>query len=449
MKTQLTFGIRRAFLTLSGVVLLMLAALTGISALLIWDSNTRLAPLHEQAEILAEAQNRLLDHLVIEQGRLDSMAGLQGDVTQAEVERRDALLDSMDAVVKQVAASLKALGAAQSEYASLNSLAAVGVGLLVLALVALALVARERILKPLAKLVQLLSRLAHEDYRPESLDGVDAFIRPPFESYNRLVGRLARLENAHQARHRRMETQVREAVRALIAQRVELARVERLAALGELAAALAHEVRNPLTAIRAACRSLIDDTGEEDTRARLRLIEEEVERLADLVNQQLSRTPRRPEEPRPSDIKRLIRNLVRLMKYQMPKSITLRVDLPRHLTARLPPDGLRQALLNLIRNSQEALEGKDGVISILADEGDEEIEIRVEDTGPGFADAMLAGGVRRFVTGKAGGTGLGLAMVDRYVRDQGGRLELENRPEGGARVRIVLPRGSDVEVRAA
>ncbi|MFZ0788654.1 MAG: hypothetical protein WAM94_03420, partial [Chromatiaceae bacterium] len=135
MKTQLTFGIRRAFLALSAVVLLMLAALTGISALLIWDSNTRLEPLHQQAEILAEAQNRLLDHLVIEQRRLDSMAGLGNDATQSEVERRDAVLNSMDAVIQQVAASLKALGTAQSGYASLNSLAALGVGLLVLALV--------------------------------------------------------------------------------------------------------------------------------------------------------------------------------------------------------------------------------------------------------------------------------------------------------------------------
>jgi hypothetical protein len=58
------------------------------------------------------------------------------------------------------------------------------------------------VLKPLGKLARLLGRLAREDGRPESLDGVDALIRPPFARYNRLVGRLSRLEKARQARHR-------------------------------------------------------------------------------------------------------------------------------------------------------------------------------------------------------------------------------------------------------
>ena len=340
---------------------------------------------------------------------------------------------SLDAVVQQVATTLESLRAARRDYGRLNELTAVGATLLVVALLGLALVARVRVLKPLGKLAQLLGRLAREDYRPEPLDGVDALIRPPFESYNRLVGRLSRLEQAHQARHRRMETQVRDATRVLVAQRAELARVERLAAVGEVTAALAHEVRNPLAAIRAACRSLISDTGEDDIRERLGMIDEEIGRLVDIVDRPLRGHGLRQEDPKTADLTHLIRNLVRLMKYQLPRSVSLRMALPRKLAAFLPPNGLRQALLNLIKNSQEALDGHTGSVAIAAVKHEEGIEIRIEDTGCGFPSEMLANGVRCFVTGKEGGTGLGLAMAERYVRDQGGRLEIENRAEGGAR----------------
>lgn len=440
MKTQLTLDIRRAFLAISGVVLLMLLAMTGTSFLLVWDSNARLEPLHEQALILSDAQDRLLNLLMAEQKLLDRRTGAQGQETQTEVERRDAVMRSLDAVVQQVATTLESMRAARRDYGRLNELTAVGATLLVGALLGLALVARARVLKPLGKLAQLLGRLAREDYRPEPLDGVDALIRPPFESYNRLVGRLSRLEKAHQARHRRMEIQVRDATRALVAQRAELARVERLAAVGEVAAALAHEVRNPLAAIRAACRSLIADTREDDTRERLRMIDEEVGRLTAIVDRPLRGTGHLPEAPGPVDLARLIRNLARLMKYQMPRSVALRMMLPRTLAAYLPPNGLRQALLNLIKNSQEALEGRAGSVAIVAAPCEDGIEIRIEDSGCGFPPELLEDGIRRFVTGKEGGTGLGLAMAERYVRDQGGRLEIENRTEGGARVRMVLPR---------
>jgi two-component system, NtrC family, sensor kinase len=450
MKTRFSLDTRRTFLALSGVVILILVCLTGVSVLIIWDSKTRLELLHEQAEMLADAQDKLLNLLVIEQNWLDVRTGAGDVAMEAEVDRRDSLLQSMDGIVQEAEATLEALRTSKNNYASLSELTAAGVALLIVVLVVLILVAKERVLKPMWKLADMLGRLAREDYRTEPLDGLDAFIRPAFERYNRLVGRLARLENAHQSRHQRMETQVREAARVLVAQRAELARVERLAAVGEMAASLAHEVRNPLAAIRSACRSLIEDAGEEDVRERLRMIDEEVERLANVVNRELHSTRHRPEEPDRTDVTDLVSSLVNLMKYQMPDSVTLRMDIPGSVTLRLPPNGLRQALLNLIKNSQETLEGREGDILIAVAErcGEKEVEIRVEDNGSGFPQEILANGIHRFVTGKKGGTGLGLAMVERYVRDQGGRMEIENRPEGGARVRIVLPRREQTDGRA-
>jgi signal transduction histidine kinase len=244
---------------------------------------------------------------------------------------------------------------------------------------------------------------------------------------------------AHQARQEEMEKQVRAAVGALIAQRAELARVERLAALGELAASLAHELRNPLAGIRAACRSLLADVEDPDISDRLQLVTAEVDRLVDLVNQQLQRAHNKPEELKDVDLAPLVTSIVALVRYQMPDGVDLRTDLPPSLPARLPPNGFRQALLNLLRNAQQAATGHGGVVTVSGAANEREIQVCVEDEGPGFPPEILSDGIRRFVSTWQGGTGLGLAMVQRFAQDLGGRLEMENRVEGGARVRIVVP----------
>ena len=451
MKIRFRQDARRTFLALSGLVLVILVCLTGISVLFVWDSTTRLELLHEQAEMLADAQDKLLNVLLIEQNWLDLRTGTGDETMVAEVDRRDSLLQSLNAIVQEGEATIGALRSTQGNYRNLGELTAVGVVLLLVALVAVVHVARKRVLMPMWKLADILGRLAREDYRAEPLEGLDDFIRPAFERYNRLVGRLARLENAHQSRHQRMEAQVREAASVLVAQRAELARVERLAAVGEMAASLAHEVRNPLAAIRAACRSLIEDAGEEETREKLRMIDEEVASLVNVVNRELRSTRYHPETPDRTDLSQLAGNLVNLVKYQIPDSVTLRMNVPDSVMARLPPNGLRQALLNLIRNSQEALQGQEGDICITIGEPGARnvVEIQVEDTGPGFPREILENGIHRFTTSKEDGTGLGLAIVERYVRDQGGRIEIDNRPEGGARVRIILPGIEAIGGRAA
>jgi hypothetical protein len=115
-------NIRRAFIALSGVVLLILAGLTGISVLLIWDSRTRLEPLHQQAAVLADAQSQILDVLALHQTLADLGQGKgRSDV---EDERRDDLMRSMDATVQQVTATLGALRNAQGDYAHLTAVTA-------------------------------------------------------------------------------------------------------------------------------------------------------------------------------------------------------------------------------------------------------------------------------------------------------------------------------------
>jgi two-component system NtrC family sensor kinase len=334
---------------------------------------------------------------------------------------------------------------AQADAQEFTTAVTSGIGLLLLALALLALVTWRRAYRPLRGLSALIGRLARQDYWPHPLGGVDPVVRPIFASYNQLVSRLSDLQEAHQARHDQMERQVREAAGALISQRAELARVERLAALGELAASLAHELRNPLAGIRAACRSLLEDVSDLDTGDRLRLIAEEVDRLVDLVKEQLGRARHEPERVADVDLAPLVGSIVALVGYQMPANVSLIVEMPPTLRARVPRNGFRQALLNLLRNAQRAVTGCGGLVRVSGGARGREVEICVEDSGPGFSDSHLRDGIRRFATTWDGGTGLGLAMVQRFAQEVGGRFELENREEGGARACILIPGAASLE----
>ena len=105
---------------------------------------------------------------------------------------------------------------------------------------------------------------------------------------------------------------------------------------------------------------------------------------------------------------------------------------------------VRQILNNLITNSMEALEGREGAeIEITTRREDSAagplVQISVADNGPGFAPDIIGQAFDPYVTSKPRGTGLGLAIVKKIVEEHGGRIEAENRREGGARVRVTLP----------
>ncbi|MCZ2098863.1 MAG: two-component sensor histidine kinase, partial [Anaerolineae bacterium] len=114
----------------------------------------------------------------------------------------------------------------------------------------LLLLLRRRITQPLRNLRLLMTALARRDYREAPTHGVDPLLLPLFENYNRLTQRLAELERARERRQQSLEQEVRAATTALLEQQRDLANAERLAAMGEVAAGLAHELRNPLAGIQ-------------------------------------------------------------------------------------------------------------------------------------------------------------------------------------------------------
>jgi signal transduction histidine kinase len=253
---------------------------------------------------------------------------------------------------------------------------------------------------------------------------------------------LAERSEALERSNRELEVAVRtaeQAANALLEQHATLARTDRMAAVGEMAGGLAHEIRNPLAGIRMSLENLHAETTDEEVRSRIELPIAELDRLARLLNRYLSPLRHEPEPLTEVVLKDLLDELCSLLRYRLPDNVALVADVADDIVWRLPQDRIRQSLLNLVLNSINAIGDLRGSVVIGARRTDAGLEITVEDDGPGFPDSVLEGPVRRFQSHSEEGTGLGLAMVHRVAEDLGGRLLLERREDGGARVRIELP----------
>lgn len=299
---------------------------------------------------------------------------------------------------------------------------------------------RKRVFRPLDTLEQLLSHLAKRDYSLAQTDGVDPIVQPLTASYNHLVNRLVELEG-ETARHRdTLEREVRTVTEALLEQHRNLAAAERLAAVGEVAARIAHELRNPLAGMQMALsniRTECKDRG--DVVQRLDLVIDELRRVTGLLNGLLDQSRITPETAVDLPIGKTVEELLAIVRYQIPKGIKLRRNIPRDLVCHLPKDRLRQVLLNLILNSADAIGERDGTIALSATTADGILELSVRDDGPGFPADLLSEGISPHRTGRLEGTGLGLSIVARLVRNLGGQLDLRNLEPHGAWVRMTLP----------
>jgi C4-dicarboxylate-specific signal transduction histidine kinase len=302
---------------------------------------------------------------------------------------------------------------------------------------------QRRILRPLRDLRTMFGKLGAGDFSPIALEGVHPVLSPLFENYNFLVTRLEELEAEHRSRADDLHREVRSAAEALLAQQRTLARAERLAAVGETAAGLAHELRNPLAGVRMSLANLRRDLDDPQLAARLELAIAELERLTGLLNHQLSASRHVPELPRPLHLRALIEELLALLRYQVPAHVRLEARVDEGLACSLPRDRLRQALLNLVLNSVQALGDEPGSVALEVHREGDRMVLSVTDNGPGFPPELVKAGVVPFVTRRAGGTGLGLAMVRRLAVDLGGEFALENLDPRGARVRLSLPCGDD------
>jgi signal transduction histidine kinase len=304
---------------------------------------------------------------------------------------------------------------------------------------ALILFLHRRVLGPVSDLSGFLALLARREYAVAATDSVDPLVRPLYERYNRTVKRMHDVDQGHQKREDSLRQQVDQATRALFQQQAAMARTERLAAVGEVSARLGHELRNPLSGVLMAISNLREEIDSEDQDRRLGLAIAELERISHLLTRVVEESRQVPERPRPLELRTVVDEVVSLAQHQVDDSVRLETAVPQGLVWTLPEAGFRHALLNLVLNAAQALHECGGRVRIEAGVQGGELAVVVSDDGPGFPDVLLSAGVHEFGSWRSGGTGLGLATVRRFAFANSGRLQLANRPQGGARATLLLP----------
>ena len=234
----------------------------------------------------------------------------------------------------------------------------------------------------------------------------------------------------------------RDATAALDAARSRVAQSEKLAALGQLAAAIAHEVRNPLAVVRSAAQGLGETlpASDADGHRAASFIVAEVDRLGSVVSSLLAFARPLQLQTRPTDIGDVVARAVTLAGAELEAK---HVRLAREQAAALPvvhADGdlVCQVLVGLLSNAVEATP-PGGEITVRAHAANDGIELAVADRGAGIAPELRSRVFEPFFTTRPNGTGLGLAVARQIVEAHGGRIDVGDHPGGGACFTIRLP----------
>jgi signal transduction histidine kinase len=225
-----------------------------------------------------------------------------------------------------------------------------------------------------------------------------------------------------------------------------IVRQEKLASLGALAAGVAHEIRNPLTAIKFRLYSLKKSlpTGLADNEDAV-VIGDEISRLERIVKDFLQFA--RPSEPELIAVptQRILQEVYELLKPQLKRaSIELELETSEPVWVRADTQQIKQVLINLIQNSADSIE-QSGVIKLRTRNGTASAIMEVMDNGRGIPPDVQKRLFDPFFTTKEGGTGLGLPIAARIVEKHGGELRYQTQPNHGTVFSIVLPRFSEHE----
>jgi signal transduction histidine kinase len=318
-------------------------------------------------------------------------------------------------------------------FATANSMVVMMLALLCISLfaaVAVSALLAERFVRPITALAQGVREIA---------DGrLDARIRvntdDEFGDLARSINTMAQKLEVHMAEITTAHGEVLQAEK-------QLAQSEKLAAIGQLAAGLAHEIYNPLNVISGFAEFLLQKTGVADLRrAGLEDIVRESARCQRLVAQLLNFAKPKEVEKVACDMNELVRDTLVLVESQFKaQGIALKKSLAEDLPAvEIDRDQLKQVLLNLLINACQAMP-QGGVLSVATRLAAHGVETSVADDGPGIREQDMRNIFDPFFTTKPTGTGLGLALSYAIAERHGGALRAQNRPKRGALFTVTLP----------
>jgi len=258
-----------------------------------------------------------------------------------------------------------------------------------------------------------------------------------------LLGQIGNLNGELVKKVQLATTELRTANGNLIRAQQRLSHAERMAAIGQVTASLAHEIGTPLNAMAGHLQLLARNHPScGDTQRRLKIINSQLASIVQTVKSLLERTHRRPIDPQPTDINVMIQELLLLVaplleSRNIPVLQNLDPALPRVLADR---ESLHQVFLNLVNNSIEAMPNggqMQFVTNHLTDAG--QVEVRFIDSGIGIGDDARDHLFEPMWTTKSSGTGLGLAIAREIVVEHGGQIECVLEVKKGAEFRVVLP----------
>ncbi len=240
-----------------------------------------------------------------------------------------------------------------------------------------------------------------------------------------------------------LSEQERRAKKGMWAMEEQVKRVEKLAAIGEMASGLAHEIKNPLASLSGSIQFLREDIPYDPDRDRLMdIILREADRLSALVNDFLMFAKPQPGQTRIVDLNVALNEIIKVFMADNRRSRRIEVtyELAPAIFIKIDPEHLRQVLWNLLLNADEAIETEGHIHIKMSAPDKNHASIRITDNGCGMTEETIKTIFDPFFTAKPKGTGLGLSIVQRIITSYNGFIDVESAPGKGTTFNIQLPR---------
>ncbi|UOF92823.1 sensor histidine kinase [Fodinisporobacter ferrooxydans] len=218
----------------------------------------------------------------------------------------------------------------------------------------------------------------------------------------------------------------------------EIQRSEKLTVISELAASIAHEVRNPLTVVRGFIQ-LLSKSVDEKNQQYIKMVINELDRAESIISDYLNLARPHNDRIEPIEVCNHLNSIVDIMSpYALMKNIELRLDCEKGIRIQGDKDKFKQIIMNLIKNSIEAIVLR-GSIAVQAFRSDDRVIITITDSGEGMTQEQLQRVGNPFYSTKENGTGLGLMVTFQLIESMGGKLEIFSELGKGTEARIGLP----------